>query len=55
MKNDTENNISKTETNQTIRHVPQEDSLTTATDEEVLASSEKLLRRNKHAYEELAK
>ena len=33
----------------------QTDAIQTASDDDVLASSEKLLERNKHVYEELAK
>lgn len=33
----------------------QSDAIQTASDDDVLSSSEKLLNRNKHVYEELAK
>ena len=39
----------------TVHYAPQDDSVKAASDEDVLASSEKLLTRNKHVYEELAK
>ena len=39
----------------TIHYAPQDDSVKAASDEDVLASSEKLLKRNKRVYEELAK
>lgn len=39
----------------TIHYAPQDDSVKAAADEDVLTSSEKLLKRNKHVYEELAK
>ncbi|MDY4204131.1 type II toxin-antitoxin system Phd/YefM family antitoxin [Porcincola intestinalis] len=39
----------------TVHYAPQNDSVKAASDEDVLASSEKLLKRNKHVYEELAK
>ncbi|MEE8815214.1 MAG: hypothetical protein SOH60_01940 [Lachnospiraceae bacterium] len=50
--------ISMTEAGQnvsTVRCVPQEDSHQTASDEEVLAASAKLMERNKHVYEELSR
>ena len=39
----------------TVHYAPQDDSVKAASDEDVLASSEKLLKRNKRVYEELAK
>ena len=39
----------------TIHYAPQDDSVKAASDADVLASSAKLLKRNKHVYEELAK
>ncbi|MGN0362521.1 MAG: type II toxin-antitoxin system Phd/YefM family antitoxin [Bilifractor sp.] len=39
----------------TLSYIPQEDSINAATDDAVLASSEKFMKRNKHVYEELAK
>lgn len=39
----------------TVHYAPQNDSVKAASDEDVLASSEKLLKRNKRVYEELAK
>ncbi len=38
-----------------IYEFPQADAVQTASDDDVLASSQKLLARNKHVYEELAK
>ncbi len=38
-----------------IYEFPQADAVQTASDDDVLASSQKLLTRNKHVYEELAK
>lgn len=38
-----------------IYEFSQADAIQTASDDDVLASSEKLLKRNKHVYEELAK
>ena len=39
----------------TVHYAQQDDSVKAASDEDVLASSEKLLKRNKRVYEELAK
>ena len=39
----------------TVHYAPQDDSVKAASDEDVLASSSKILKRNKHVYEELAK
>jgi antitoxin Phd len=39
----------------TVHYAPQDDSVKAAADEDVLSSSEKLLKRNKRVYEELAK
>jgi antitoxin Phd len=39
----------------TVHYEPQEESQKAASDEDVLTSSEKLMKRNKHVYEELAK
>ncbi len=39
----------------TVHYAPQDDSVKAASDADVLASSEKLLKRNRHVYEELAK
>lgn len=39
----------------TVHYAPQDDSVKDASDEDVLASSSKLLKRNKRVYEELAK
>jgi antitoxin Phd len=39
----------------TVHYAPQDDSVKATSDEDVLASSEKLLKRNRHVYEELAK
>lgn len=39
----------------TVHYAPQDDSVKAASDEDVLASSSKLLKRNKRVYEELAK
>lgn len=55
---DNEKSVSTAESNQNfsaVHCVPQEDSEKTASDEEVLAASAKLMERNKHVYEELAK
>ena len=38
-----------------IYEFPKADAVQTASDDDVLASSQKLLARNKHVYEELAK
>jgi antitoxin Phd len=39
----------------TVHYEPQDNPLKAASDEDVLASSEKLMKRNKHVYDELAK
>lgn len=39
----------------TVKYIPQDDEIKAASDEEVLASSAKLMKRNKKVYEELAK
>lgn len=39
----------------TVHYVPQNDSVKAASDDDVLAASAKLMKRNKHVYEELAK
>lgn len=39
----------------TVHYEPQNDSVKAASDEDVLAASAKLMKRNKHVYEELAK
>lgn len=39
----------------TVTYTPQKDDIHAASDEDVLASSAKLMKRNKHVYEELAK
>ena len=39
----------------TVHYAPQDDSVKAASDEDVLASSSKLLKRNKRVYKELAK
>lgn len=39
----------------TVSYTPQNDDIHAASDEDVLASSAKLMKRNKHVYEELAK
>ena len=39
----------------TVHYAAQDKSVNAAPDEDVLASSEKLMKRNKHVYEELAK
>ncbi|MDD6350822.1 MAG: type II toxin-antitoxin system Phd/YefM family antitoxin [Lachnospiraceae bacterium] len=39
----------------TVHYEPQDNSVKAASDEDVLAASAKLMKRNKHVYEELAK
>lgn len=39
----------------TVHYAPQDEEIKAASDEDVLASSAKLMKRNKHVYEELAK
>lgn len=39
----------------TVHYEPQDNTVKTASDEDVLAASSKLMKRNKHVYEELAK
>lgn len=39
----------------TVHYEPQDDPIKAASDEDVLATSAKLMKRNKHIYEKLAK